>query len=235
VVTLPADPSEYVRALADYLLFEPASFTTEDEHRTDHYRGRRVAAEAAASAETIDDFYRSLDMRSVISSFTDDDLPRIAQLVGKTNQFNLTTRRHSASALRAFADDASCVHLSFRLADRFTDHGLVASAIAFQRGAALELDTLLMSCRVIGRSLEATILQELCRAAAERGCSELRGSYVPSPKNELVRDLFPRHGFDLVAESGEVTHWLYDLTCKPAVVNDFIEVVREQEAAHAGA
>jgi FkbH-like protein len=235
VVTLPADPSEYTRALADYLLFEPASFTTEDERRTDHYRGRRVAAEAAASAETIDDFYRSLDMRSVISPFTDDDLPRIAQLVGKTNQFNLTTRRHSAAALRAFADDASCVHLSFRLADRFTDHGLVALAIAFQRGAALELDTLLMSCRVIGRSLEATILQELCRAAAERGCSELRGSYVPSPKNELVRDLFPRHGFDLVAESGEVTHWLYDLTGKPAVVNDFIEVVREQEAAHAGA
>jgi FkbH-like protein len=235
VVMLPPDPSQYVRALADYLLFEPASFTPEDERRTEHYHARRVAADAAASAETIDDFYRSLDMSSVVSTFTDDDLPRIAQLVAKTNQFNVSTRRHSAAALRAVAGDPSCVHLSFRLADRFTDHGLVGVVIAFQKGQTLEIDTWLMSCRVIGRSLEATVLQELCRAAAERGSSELRGSYVPSPKNELVRDLFPRLGFELADESDGVTHWAYDLTSKPAVVNDFIEVVREQETVHAGA
>ncbi len=127
------------------------------------------AVEAAASAETMEDFYRSLDMRSVVSPFTDDDLPRIAQLVGKTNQFNLTTRRHPAAALRGFAEDPQCVHLSFRLSDRFADHGLIAVLIAFQSEAALEIDTWLMSCRVIGRTLEATVLQELCRAAEERG------------------------------------------------------------------
>ena len=200
VITLPADPSGYVRALGDYLLFEPASFTAEDARRTEHYRARRSAADSAASAETIEDFYRSLEMRAVVSPFTDDDLPRIAQLVGKTNQFNLTTRRHSLPRSREFTEDPACVHLSFRLGDRFTDHGLIAVVIAFEREDALDVDTWLMSCRVIGRSLEATVLQELCRAAAERGCSELRGSYVPTAKNELVRELFPRLGFELVAE-----------------------------------
>jgi acyl carrier protein len=104
-------------------------------------------------------------MRVVVSPFTDDDLPRIAQLVGKTNQFNLTTRRHSLPALREFAEDPQCVNLSFRLMDRFADHGLIAVALAFRRETALVLDTWLMSCRVIGRTLEATVLQEVCSAA----------------------------------------------------------------------
>ena len=236
VVVLPSDPSDYVRALADYLLFEPASFTTEDARRTEQYVGRRTAAAASASSETIEGFYRSLDMHAVVSPFTDEDLPRIAQLVGKTNQFNLTTRRHPPAALREFAGDPSCVHLSFRLGDRFTEHGLVAVVIAFEREAVLELDTWLMSCRVIGRSLEATVLQELGRAASERGCTELRGSYIPSAKNDLVRDLFPRLGFELVDERDGTTHWIYDLSRKPPVVNEFIDVAREEkEALGAGA
>jgi FkbH-like protein len=172
----------------------------------------------------------------VVSPFTDDDVPRNAQLVGKTNQFNLTTRRHPPAALREFAEDPTCVHLTFRLSDRFTDHGLVAVVVAFQRGAALEFDTWLMSCRVIGRSLESTVLQELGRAASERGCTELRGSYIPSPKNDLVRDLFPRLGFELVDEHDGTTQWSYDLSRKPTFVNEFIDIAREEnEAVHAGA
>jgi FkbH-like protein len=175
-------------------------------------------------------------MHAVVSPFTAEDLPRIAQLVGKTNQFNLTTRRHPPAVLREFAEDPTCVHLTFRLGDRFTDHGLVAVVIAFHRGAALELDTWLMSCRVIGRSLEATVLQELCRAAGERGCTELRASYVPSAKNELVRDLFPKLGFEPVDEHDGTTHWIYDLTRKPRVVNEFIDVAREEKGSvHDGA
>jgi FkbH-like protein len=235
VLRLPTDPSGYVQALADYLLFEPASFTAEDAKRTEHYRARSAAAEAAASAETMDDFYRSLEMSAVVSPFTEDDLPRIAQLVGKTNQFNLTTRRHSPGTLQQFAADPSCVHLTFRLRDRFTDHGLIAVVIAFQRSGGLEIDTWLMSCRVIGRSLEETTLQELCRAAEARGCSELRGSYVPSAKNDLVRDLYPRLGFEPVGESDGTTDWVYDLARKPAVTNPFIEIAREEEPVHAGA
>jgi FkbH-like protein len=235
VITLPADPAEYVRALDEYLLFEPASFTTEDARRTDQYRARREAAAVAESAETIEDFYRSLDMSCVVCPFTEDDLPRIAQLVGKTNQFNLTTRRHSAAALRELTADPNGVHLSFRLTDRFADQGLVALAIAFQSGTTLSIDTWLMSCRVIGRSLENTVLQELCHAAATRGCAEIRGTYIPTPKNGLVRDLFERLGFEQVSESDGTTDWVYDLAAKPPVENEVIEVERKDQAVHAPA
>lgn len=235
LVTLPREPAGYVQALADYLLFEPATFTAEDASRTEHYRARSAAAVAADSAESIEDFYRSLEMHAVVSPFTDDDLPRIAQLVGKTNQFNVTTRRHTLPTLRTFVEDPSCVHLSFRLADRFADHGLIAVAIAFKRETALVLDTWLMSCRVIGRTLEATVLQELCSAAAARGCSTLRGLYIPTAKNDLVRDLFPRLGFEPAGEHDGSTEWVYDLVTQSAVVNPHIEIIHHEETVRADA
>ena len=235
VVTLPADPAGYVDALADYLLFEPASFTAEDAQRTHHYKARSAAAAAASSAETIEDFYRSLEMRAVVAPFRHDNLARVAQLVGKTNQFNVTTKRHSAAALAAFGGDPVCVDLTFRLRDRFADHGLIAVVVAFEQPDGLEIDTWLMSCRVIGRSLEDTTMQELCRAAAERGLTEIRGTYVPTAKNGLVRDLFARLGFEHVAENDGTTEWIYDLASKPAVTNEFIDVAREGEAVGAGA
>ena len=235
VIPLPLDPSEYVEALADYLLFEPASFTADDERRTEQYRGRRQAAAAASSADSIEDFYRSLEMRTDVSPFTEADLPRIAQLLGKTSQFNLTTRRHSAAALEAFARDPDCVHMSFRLSDRFTDHGLVALVIGFERGGILDVDTWLMSCRVIGRTLEESVLQELCRAAVDQGCATLEGTYVPSPKNELVRDLYRRLGFDQLDENEGTTRWRYDLAVSGAVVNDFIQITRGQGDGRGGA
>ena len=231
VILLPPEPSEYVGTLADYLLFEPPSFTADDERRTEQYRGRREAVAAAPSADSIEDFYRSLEMQARVSPFTDSDLPRIAQLVGKTNQFNLTTRRHSASALEAFARDPECVHLSFRLSDRFTDHGLIAVVAAFEGDDVLDVDTWLMSCRVIGRTLEETVLQELCGAALARACSAVEGTYVPSPKNELVRDLFPRLGFQPLDESEGTTRWRYDVAKNGAVVNDFIATTRADDAA----
>ncbi len=107
--------------------------------------------------------------------------------------------------------------------------------IAFARDGVLEIDTWLMSCRVIGRSLEETALQELCRAAAERGCTEIRGWYVPTAKNGLVRELFQRLGFEQVGESGDATEWAYDLTTKPAVTNPYIDVAHEEEPIRAGA
>ena len=230
VLPLPPDPAEYVSALADYLLFEPPSFTPDDARRTEQYRGRERAVAAAGAADSIEDFYRSLEQRCVVSPFTQEDLPRIAQLVGKTNQFNLTTRRHSAAALEAFARDPACVHLSFRLADRFADHGLVALAIGFARDGVLDVDTWLMSCRVIGRTLEATVLQELARAAEAQGCGAIEGTYLPSAKNELVRELYGRLGFERVDDA----RWRYDLGAG-APANEFIQVVRAEECVHAGA
>ncbi len=154
VLALPADPHGYVRALADYPFFETTAFTAEDTARTATYRARAELAAAEAAAGSLAEFHRGLDMTATVVALDELTLPRVAQLVGKTNQFNLTGRRRGADEIARLAADPATVVLCVRLADRFADHGLVAVVIAVEVGDALAVDTWLMSCRVIGRTLE---------------------------------------------------------------------------------
>jgi len=110
-----------------------------------------------------------------------------------------------------------------RLSDRFADHGLVALAIARIDGDTAEIDTLLMSCRVIGRTVEDHLLMHICRAAQNAGATRLRGTYLPSAKNQLVADLYQRLGFRLLEETpGGATRWEYDLAQRGPILNEFI-------------
>ena len=222
VITLPEDPAYYARAVADSLLFETRSYTSEDARRSDSYRGRAQSIELEHRAASLEDFYRELDMHAVLEPFDELHLPRIAQLVGKTNQFNVTTRRHSPAALRAFMEDPSAVTMYARLRDRFTDHGLVAVLIAIPDGSTLEIDSWLMSCRVIGRTLERSMLDALVRAAIRNGCTTIRGTYLPTERNGLVVDLYPRLGFRPCAGSDESTSWALEVAERPA--NEFIDI-----------
>ena len=229
VIALPRDPFGFRRALSMYPMFETSTFTEEDARRTEQYRARAQIAELEAGATSIEEFYRGLQMKAEIEPFTDVDLPRIVQLIGKTNQFNLTTRRHGMAQIRSFIDDPGCVHFSVKLRDRFTDHGLVALMIARRHGEVLDIDTWLMSCRVIGRTVEAEMLQRLCREAQRLGCSCLRGSFIPTEKNGMVKDIFAQFGFtrDTLSggEQGQATSWTYDLNTLGMIRNEFIEIV----------
>jgi FkbH-like protein len=227
VITLPSNPSGYRRALADYLPFESATFTMEDARRTDLYRARVESTRLRSSAGSLEDFHRSLDMRARIAPFDEASLPRIAQLIGKTNQFNLTTRRHSIGRIREFIADPSCVHFSLRLRDRFTDHGLVGVLIAVRRADWLEIDTWLLSCRVIGRTVEHAMLSHLCRLAEEDGCRNLRGAYIPTEKNRVVRHLYQELGFRLAEDRGGITTWEYHLDEQEPVDSPFISMEAE--------
>jgi FkbH-like protein len=230
VITLPADPSGYIRALESCLLLETPSFTEEDRLRTAQYRGRAAIAELEASAASIEEFYRSLAMSAVVKPFDSIDLPRIAQLLGKTNQFNLTTRRHGVPQLQAFMANPDCVHLSLRLRDRFADHGLVSLAIALKRDDALDIETWLMSCRVIGRTVEAELLKHLCLHAQRLGCHKLTGTYIPTAKNGMVKDIYARFGFDKTGDDNGVTRWCYDLNAKGPIRNEFIRIEGESSS-----
>jgi FkbH-like protein len=223
VVPLGRDPAGYVRALADCLLFEPALVTKEDKDRTVQYRARAEALDLQARSDTIEDFYRNLEMRAFVSPFDELHLPRIVQLIAKTNQFNLTTRRHDSATVRSFMSDPAYVHFYLRLRDRFADHGLVGVLIARHTGEALDIDTLLMSCRVIGRTVENEMLMHLCRHADQLGCSRLRGTFVPSPKNDIVSDLYRTLGFTRLSDSDGTTSWEYDLVGRGPITSDYIE------------
>jgi FkbH-like protein len=223
VITLPADPSHYVRAVSEYLRFETTALSREDIERTQMYRARAEAASLEASAGGLEDFYHSLRMKAAVAPFDEFHLPRIAQLTAKTNQFNLTTRRYRPEELRTLMQDRDSIHLYLRLQDRFADHGLVSVLMARVREQTAEIDAWLMSCRVIGRTVEAEMLTRLCRLAEPRNFTTIRGTYIPTGKNQLVEDVYRKFGFTLVDERDGSTIWEYDLVRQAPIRNGFIE------------
>jgi FkbH-like protein len=223
VLPLPADPALYARTLLAYPFFETTSLADEDRNRTALYRARQEAATLAASLD-MESFLRNLGMEAEVAPFDMFHLPRIVQLIGKTNQFNLTGRRHDMLKVRSFMEDPDAVHLYLKLKDRFAEHGLVGTAIAVKKGSLLDIDTFLLSCRVIGRTAERTLLSCLAAAAERLGCEALGGTYAPTPKNGVVRTFYADHGFELVGETDGTTTWRYDLATQGSLDNSFIEL-----------
>jgi len=200
-IQLGPDPSEYVAQLADSRLFEPRGITSEDAERTSQYRSDSQRKALEASVTDMASYLESLQMEAVISEFTPVDVPRLSQLINKSNQFNLTTHRRSEAEVIAVMNDPEYVGYSMRLKDRFGDHGLISIVIGKKTGETMLVDTWLMSCRVLKRQVEEEVLNELARLAKARGCARLEGIYLPTPKNEMVRDFYGRMGFTLTTEN----------------------------------
>ena len=192
VPELPPDPSGYADRIAGAGYFEALTVTAEDRARSGHYAARQ---EVEAQGGDLAAYLAGLDMRLLWRRFTAPDLPRIVQLVNKTNQFNLTTRRITEGEARDLLSDPDALALRFRLTDRLADNGIVGIVIGRRAGDALVLDTWLMSCRVIGRGAEAAMRDAVVAAARAFGAARLVGLYRPSPKTGMVRDLYPRLGF----------------------------------------
>lgn len=193
VIEVPRDPLAFAAAIEESGAFDSLALSDEDRARPASYQARAAAAELKAASPA--DFLRSLEMGLTIGDADAMTLPRIVQLLGKTNQFNLTTRRHSAADVQRMIESGGIVLWS-RVRDRFADHGLIAVAIALPEGKGRwRIDSLLMSCRVIGRGIEHAILAELARRAGEKGGTTLVGEYVATPKNAQVADFYPACGF----------------------------------------
>lgn len=195
VVPAPADPAEYVRALDSLRLFEPTALSAEDAARADHFRAERAREGLRGSTADLGSFLMGLGMEADLGAFREADVPRIAQLVNKTNQFNLLTRRTTEAEVSAQMGDAATLTLAGRLRDRFGDYGLVAVLIARHEGDVLSIENWLMSCRVLGRGLEFLFYNRLLDEAKRLGCSRIVGRYVPTAKNALVKDLYASLGF----------------------------------------
>jgi FkbH-like protein len=210
-ICLDSDPSGYVAQLADSRFFEPRTITGEDIQRTDQYKSETERKALATSVTDMDAYLDSLQMEAAISEFTPVDIPRIAQLINKSNQFNLTTRRLSEAEVSAITKEPDQVAFSVRLSDRFGDHGLISVVIGKKTNRVMEIDTWLMSCRVLKRQVEDEVLNELVRLAKLRGCDLLRGIYIPTAKNEMVRDFYPRMGLSPVSETNIQSDFELDL------------------------
>jgi FkbH-like protein len=208
VIDVPPEPAEYVRALEAGLWFEAVAVDAADRMRADQYLDEELRQRSQEGFTSLDDYLRSLDMRAEVRSIGEADLARVVQLLGKTNQFNLTTRRHGREHVQSLLAEEGALGLTLRLRDRFGDYGLISvvlGQVSEQAGQrALRLDTWLMSCRAIGRTVEDFLLSRVAEEAARLGYVGLVGEMIPSPKNAQVADLYPRLGFEPLPSAGEV-------------------------------
>jgi FkbH-like protein len=208
VPELPADPAWFAWTLANAGYFESVGFSDEDRRRAAAYAADARRAKAKLTTRDLGDYLASLDMRLWAGPFDPAGRRRIAQLINKTNQFNLTTRRYSEAEVAAFETDPATITVQARLADRFGDLGMIGVVIAKARPAEdgareVLIDSWLMSCRVLGRKVEEAMLRVLVERAAATGAARLRAHYRPTAKNGMVRGLLDRLGFTLAAEDRE--------------------------------
>ena len=195
VINLPKDPADYTTALLDCEALKTTALTDEDMIRPEQYRARSDRASASKTFTDIQQFLTSLQMNIDISENLDRALPRVAQLTQKTNQFNLRTIRYSEADLIRMTGEETHRVFWLGLEDRFGYEGIVAVAIV-ETGTEWFLDTLLMSCRVLGRGIEQVLIRHIKSEAQSSGVENLIGEFIPSGRNEMVRNLLPSMNFE---------------------------------------
>ncbi|HLZ66870.1 MAG TPA: HAD-IIIC family phosphatase [Aliidongia sp.] len=209
VPELPDDPALFARALGAAGYFEAIAFSEEDRARAAFYEGnsRRVALRSQVG--DLDAYLRSLEMEITFQPFDEVGRARITQLINKSNQFNLTTRRYTEAQVAKAQHDADCFTLQVRLVDAVGDNGMISVVICRRTSSdTWEIDTWLMSCRVLGRKVEQMVLRELVHHAADHAVTRLVGRYIPTERNAMVRDHYPKLGFSLIAEKRDgATAW----------------------------
>lgn len=203
-------------------LFYQISYTAEDANKVKMYQQQQARVLEKDSHADIDTYLSSLQILLDIKINEPTLIPRIAQLTQKTNQFNLTTRRYSETDILKFFEKD--LVLAVNVKDKYGDSGVTGLAIVLIEGDSAIIDTLLMSCRVLGRKIEFVIIDEMIKYLCEKNISEIRAHYIPSSKNSQVKDLYDKVGFSLCGEANNVKEYLLKLDqYKPSSIS-FIQV-----------
>jgi FkbH-like protein len=212
VPELPDSPDEFAATLLAAGYFETIQFTDEDRTRAAQYQANAERSALLDTATDLSSHLAALSMEAHVAPFDGMGRGRITQLINKTNQFNLTTRRRTEQEVASLESDPAALALQIRLKDRFGDNGMISVVIGLCEAGDCTLDTWLMSCRVLNRGVERLVLDVIAEQARLRGVRRLIGLYLPTSKNALVRDHYQQLGFeaDLSAPPGE--RWTLDLT-----------------------
>ena len=201
VPELPEDPANYVRALVELNLFETASFSDADRQRADQYRQEAQRELVKTSYTSVNDYLISLGMDLRIERFKPANLPRIAQLIQRSNQFNLTTRRYGEAACESLMSDPNHVPFTLSLTDKFGDYGLISIIILKVESEAVLVDEYLMSCRVLQRGVESLAMNRIVEFARSKGIARVVGQYIRSAKNDMVKNFYANFGFEKISEN----------------------------------
>jgi FkbH-like protein len=202
VPELPADPAErpaFVRSLPH---FQRIALTSADASRSESYAAEGKRRKAATASSSFEDFLASLQQEVTVEAVHEGSLSRAAQLCQRTNQFNLTTRRHTAADIDAMLHDPEWELHTVAVRDRYGDSGIVGLVAVRVTGEEGEIDTFLLSCRVLGRRVEDALLAWTADRARAMGARRLTGRYVPTAKNGQAATFYPDHGFEAAGDDG---------------------------------
>lgn len=216
---MPEDPADFIPVLANGGYFETVAYSSEDQARHASYKENASRGAFQANFTNMEEYLESLGMTAVTGEFDEPNVPRIAQLINKSNQFHLTTTRYTDTDIMRFQNDPQKICRYFKLKDRFGDYGLVSAVIlqVIEGGAGLFIDTWVMSCRVLSRGLEQFIMDEIISVATGVHAGKICGKYIPTPKNKLVAGLFGDLNFKKQSDNNGCTEWVLDLADgKPA-------------------
>lgn len=212
VPELGEDPAEFVRTIVASGYFEHLPLNTDDVRRASTYEARTAAKSLLETAKDYSEYLHSLEMVLSIAPFDIVSRARIAQLVQKSNQFNLTTKRYTIAELEAIEKDPNRLSWQIRLEDRFADHGMIGVVIVEAIDEAWLIDTWIMSCRVLQRGVEDVVMDVLKYQAVTSGASALRGAFYPTSRNSLVMNFYDQMGFVLTnREPSGASFYEFDL------------------------
>jgi FkbH-like protein len=211
VPELGDDASSYARTLMLGGYFESAAFTPDDLARADQYQGNAHRAELFESSRDLGQFLQSLEMKIQFAAFHPQGRKRITQLINKTNQFNVTTRRYTEAQVASMETSPDHFTLQVGLVDRFGDNGTICAVICHRQPDTWEIDSWLMSCRVLNRKVEEAVCNRIAREAIAAGAKRLTGLYLPTPRNNIVANLFAQLGFVREDSPDDAQRWTLDL------------------------
>jgi FkbH-like protein len=230
VLDMPSSPAMFRKTLEGMNDFNTLSLTAEDIHRSEMYYAKRKRHDLEQQVQSIEEFIQSLDIVVKIGLADNFVLPRVASLLNRTNQFNLTSKRYTETEVQQMYGNPERFRLyTLQAQDKFGDEGIVGVAIIEMESSDYwVIDCFLLSCRVIGRKIETTFLTKIIKDAKNLEVEKIEAKYIPTKKNSLVSDFFPGHGFQLIQEltTGE-SHWVLHSSDFDKVYPDYIQVVEE--------
>ena len=194
------DIIDFINHIEENKFFEITTLSEDDVKRSNYYSDNQKRLEKESLFDNYENFLKSLNMKSEIKLFNDNYLERITQLINKTNQFNLTTKRYTIKEVELISKKQNYIPIYGKLSDKFGDNGLISVIIAKITGNICLIEAFLMSCRVLKRGMEYQMLNELVKISKEKNIKKIRGIYRPTLKNSMVNNLFSELGFTLIDE-----------------------------------
>ncbi len=228
VVDLPEDPSLYLKTLMELNDFNSFHFSEEDKKRGAMYAGQRKRQELNKTTTDITKYLKALNMKVIIEQANSFNIPRISQLTQKTNQFNMTTRRYLEEDIKKLSESDNFLIFSIKVEDKFGDNGITGVAIIEKKEKKWIIDSFLLSCRIIGRRVEETMLAYILEKAKKEKAETLIGEFFSTKKNIPAKEFYKKNGFKLIKEKESTQWWEFSIE-KEYKYPKFIKIIKKYE------